>query len=399
MISKIKNKEAIDKTIRLAIISTHPVQYYAPVFKLLYERENINIKVFYTWGEKALDKYDPGFDKNINWDIPLLDGYPYEWVQNTADDPGSHHFKGVKNPDLINKIKQWKPNAILLFGWAYHSHLKVLLHFKNKIPVFFRGDSTLLDEKKGLKALLRSVFLNWVYRHVDHAFYVGTNNKAYFKKYGVKENKLSFAPHAIDNDRFAADKSKEADLLRQTLGIRDSDLLILFAGKLEEKKSPLLLMDAFLTIQNPAVHILFLGSGILEAKLRQKAGDTEKVHFIDFQNQLAMPAIYQACDLFCLPSKGPHETWGLAVNEAMACRKAVLVSDKVGCAIDLVKEKYNGCIFKSEDIDDLKACLQQLTKSKDLLKDYGEHAGLFIKDWNFLNITKAIENKLLNETH
>src|SRR5258708_31443071 len=111
---------------RLAIITTHPIQYYAPVFKLLHERGNISIKVFYTWGESALNKYDPGFDKNITWDIPLLDGYPYEWVQNAATDPGSHHFKGIVNPGLTDQVKAWQPNAILFYGWAYQGHLKTI---------------------------------------------------------------------------------------------------------------------------------------------------------------------------------------------------------------------------------------------------------------------------------
>jgi hypothetical protein len=197
---------------RLAIVITHPIQYYAPLFKLLNQRKQIDIKVFYTWGEGSVKKFDPAFGKDIDWDIPLLDGYNYEWAQNTATDPGSHHFKGIITPGLTDQIKEWKPNAILVFGWAYQSHLKVLRYFKNKIPVYFRGDSTLLDELPGPRSLLKTVFLKWVYSHVDHAFYVGTNNKAYFKKYGLKDNQLSFAPHAIDNKRFEIDRCEEASL-------------------------------------------------------------------------------------------------------------------------------------------------------------------------------------------
>ncbi len=87
---------------RLAIITTHPIQYNAPLFKLLSKRNNISIKVFYTWGEAVLQKkYDPGFGKTIEWDIPLLEGYEYTFVENTAKKPGSHHFSGIDNPRLI----------------------------------------------------------------------------------------------------------------------------------------------------------------------------------------------------------------------------------------------------------------------------------------------------------
>jgi len=111
-----------------------------------------------------------------------------------------------------------------------------------------------------------------------------------------------------------------------------------------------------------------------------------------------MPVIYQACDLFCLPSKGPGETWGLAVNEAMACSKAVLVSDKCGCAIDLVQNEKNGAIFKSDSLTDLTSTLKKLTRDKHLLTNYGEFSNSIIQSWNFLNVAKAIENLNTYET-
>lgn len=384
--------------IRLAIISTHPIQYYAPIFKLLHERQQIAIKVFYSCGESLKNKYDPGFGKKISWDIPLLSGYPYEWVNNKSTKPGSHHFNGIINPDIIKQINTYKPDALLIIGWAYSGHLKVMRHFKNKIPILFRGDSTLLDDKKGLKQILRSIILKWVYKHVDHAFYVGINNKAYFKKHGLKENQLSFAPHAIDNERFSGSREKEVQLLKQTMGIAGGDTVILFAGKFQDKKDPTLLLDAFIDLKKPELHLIFVGNGSLTSHLKLKADSLKNIHFIDFTNQAYIPVIYQCCDLFCLPSKGPGETWGLAVNEAMACSKAILVSDKCGCAADLVEEGINGAIFKSGDVNDLISRLRYLVQSKTVLAKYGEHSAAKIKDWDFSNIVMAIENKLIHET-
>src|SRR5690606_24455591 len=189
---------------KLAIIITHPIQYYAPVFKLL--AAQCHVKVFYTWGEKAIKpKHDPGFGKAIAWDIPLLGGYEYEFLENTAANPGSHHRKGIINPHIIKRIVAFEPQALLVYGYAYDSHFRAMRYFKGKIPVWFRGDSTLLDHADALKSLVKSIYLKWVYQYIDKAFYVGSNNKAYFKKYGLKEEQLVFAPHAIDNLRFAED--------------------------------------------------------------------------------------------------------------------------------------------------------------------------------------------------
>ncbi|WP_316782792.1 glycosyltransferase family 4 protein [Pedobacter frigiditerrae] len=380
-------------TKRLAIICTHPIQYYAPVFQLL--ANQVQLKVFYTSGEQSSYNYDKGFDRTIEWDLPLLNGYDHIFLKNNAKSPGTHHFTGIVNPDLIKQVSNFEPNGILIYGWAWRGHLEAMRFFKGKVPIYFRGDSTLLNEKGLIKTLLRKIFLKWVYKNVDTAFYVGTNNKAYYKAFGLVEEQLIFAPHAIDNCRFGADETEEARKIRTNLKVGENDIIILFAGKLVPVKNPFLLLEAFIELDLTNVHLLFVGNGELEESLksrvqglkntqilRQAQDDNVKnsIHFMDFQNQTQMPAVYQACDLFCLPSQS--ETWGLSVNEAMACGKAILTSDKVGCSIDLV-DHQNGFIFKSEDKEDLKQKIIALTLDKTKLKKMGENSLEKIKKWSF----------------
>lgn len=381
---------------KLAIITTHPIQYYAPVFRLLHERKDITIMVFYTWGENSKTKYDPGFGSTIRWDIPLLEGYPYTWLKNTSSNPGTHHFRGVINPDLTDQVERWAPEAILVYGWAWHSHLKCIMHFKKRLPVYFRGDSTLLDETGGFKGMIKSLFLRRVYSGINCAFYTGSNNQVYFKKYGLTEKQLIFAPHAVDNDRFSEDRKKEAHALRRQLNANDGDILILFAGKFENKKSPLELLRAFLLLNKPGIHLLYAGNGALEPALKQSAEGSKNIHFFEFQNQSKMPAVLQCCDLFCLPSKGPGETWGLVVNEAMAAGKAILVSDKTGCAIDLVEPGVNGDIFRAGNVDDLSRKLALLTSNKDILSSYGRKSKERIAAWSFDKQVLAIMERTVH---
>ncbi len=374
---------------KLAIIITHPIQYYSPLFQLLTKRNKIHIKVFYTWEQSQKRIFDKKFGKEIKWDIPLLEGYDYTFVKNRAKNPGSANFMGVVNPELINEIKQWQAGALLVFGWNHHSHFKAMRYFKGKIPVFFRGDSTLLDEKKGIKTILRRLWLKYVYRYIDYALYVGTNNKHYYLKHGLKENRLIFAPHAIDNNRFedkAGNYRKQADKYRKILNINKEDIVFLFAGKFEPKKNPLLLIEAAKFF--PRYKFLFVGNGILEQEMKQKAG--KNVLFLDFQNQSQMPAIYRIGDVFILPSSF-NETWGLAVNEAMACGKALIASNQVGCAIDLIKNGENGYIFKSANLDDLK---EKIELSAQNFLTFGKKSKTIIKNWSFNKIAEAIENKL-----
>lgn len=361
------------------------------------------MKVFYTWGENGVkSKYDPDFKQTVTWDIPLLEGYDYEFLINTAKDPGSHHYNGTDNPDLKAIISNFSPDAILIYGWAYKSHLSSMRYFKGKIAIFFRGDSTLIDERRGFRDFARKLFLKWIYKYIDKALYVGAANKAYFEKFGLKPDQLKFAPHAIDNDRFGMDRFDEAQTLRNKLGIVDGGILVLFAGKLERKKNPDLLLQTFLDLNMSDVNLLFVGNGELEESLKLKVKSFKlkaerlklNIHFMNFQNQNYMPVVYQACDLFCLPSQGPNETWGLAVNEAMAAGKAILVSDKVGCAQDLVFSGVNGEIFLSSSLSDLSLKLNKLLSVPHQLILMGKESKRIIQNWTIQKQVKSIVNTL-----
>ena len=374
---------------KLAIIITHPIQYFSPLFKLLAERNKIRIKVFYTWEQSKEKVYDKKFGKEIKWDIPLLEGYDYTFVKNISKNPNSGSFNGVVNPTLNKEIESWNADAILVFGWNHHSHFKAMRYFKGKIPVYFRGDSTLIDEVAGVKTILRRIWLKFVYRYIDFAFYVGQNNKNYFIKHGLKDSQLIFAPHAIDNNRFE-DKNKNyqklSDIFRKKLRINEKDTVFLFAGKFEQKKNPLLLIEVAKFF--PDYKFLFIGNGELEQQMKQQAG--KNVLFLPFQNQSLMPVMYRLGDVFVLPS-AYNETWGLAVNEAMACGKAILVSDKVGCAVDLVKNNENGFIFKSGNNNDLN---EKLALFKNNYNNFGQTSLNIIKNWSFIETVKITEQKI-----
>jgi glycosyltransferase involved in cell wall biosynthesis len=381
---------------RLAIILSHPIQYHSPMFKLLNERGIIDIKVFYTWGEAAMgENFDQGFGRNVQWDIPLLEGYPYELIKNYSKKPNSHHFNGIVNRDIIAGVKRYHPDMILIFGWAFNSHLKVIRYFSGKVPILFRGDSTLMNEQGFAKRIARYVFLRWVYKHIDKALYVGKHNYDYYIRFGMKPDQLVWAPHAIDNDRFmqAGLQNNDANRFRQSLGINEEHFVFLFAGKLEPTKDPVLLLQAFLALKfDPAVHLVFSGNGKLEEQLKSLAQGSQNIHFVEFQNQRAMPELYRSGDVFVLPSIG--ETWGLAVNEAMACKRPVLISDKCGCYPDLVDNAVNGYIFKAGDIEDLKQKMVLLYSNKDKLKLMQEASLKKVREYSIEAICAAIENTI-----
>ena len=382
---------------RLAIISSHPIQYNAPMFALLAKSEIIEIKVFYTWSQSKESLFDKDFGKQIQWDIPLLEGYEYEFIENISPDPGPHHFKGIVCPGLINAIKNWKAEALLVYGWNYKAHYDVMRQFKGKIPVYFRGDSTLLDETGGAKQLVRRLFLKWIYRSADYAFFVGENSRQYFLKHGFKNDHLFYAPHAIENSRFSDNDGvykAEAKQWRTELGFADDDILVLFVGKFEPKKNPLILIHAAKQIKYDKLHFVFVGNGNLEDEMKKESEGMKNIHFLPFQNQSRMPVVYYLSNILALPSQGPGETWGLVVNEAMACERAILVSTKSGCSIDLVENDKNGYIFESGNLDQVVSYLEKMTTSRETLQKMGAYSKEKIQKWSFAEICKSFEQNL-----
>jgi glycosyltransferase involved in cell wall biosynthesis len=388
-------------SVRLAIVSTHPIQYYAPIFQLLARSEALRVKVFYTWSQvEGGSVTDPGFGRAITWDIPLLEGYEYGFVPNVAKRPGTAHFWGLRNPTLARDVESWKPDAVLVFGWNCASHLGAMRHFKGRAPVFFRGDSTLLDHSSWWRTAARRVVLSWVYRHIDVALAVGSNNRDYFRWCGIPAERIALAPHAIDAKRFAVrdEHDIQAARWRNELDIPSGARTLVYAGKLIAKKDPLLLLEAFTRAAAPG-HLVFVGEGALESELRARAAGRTDVHFLPFQNQQTMPAVYRLGDIFVLPSRGPGETWGLALNEAMAARRPVIASNKVGGARDLITPDVNGWMFESGNLPQLSAVVANaLTRDATALDGMGVAAERESTRWSVEAAARGIESAVLQFT-
>jgi glycosyltransferase involved in cell wall biosynthesis len=363
---------------RLAIIVSHPIQYYAPLYPRLARRNDIAVKVFFTWhaGQAAVD--DRGFMTPVAWDVPLTEGYEFELVPNVSANPGTHHFLGLRNPSLVEQVLSWRPDVVHITGWAWISHFLALRSFSKKgIPSLFRGDSHLLDRAlRGPRWWIKRAVLKHVYSWPTGFLVVGAANRAYYETLGVKSNRIFPCPHSIDVGRFADSANvfeQKAAEWRKQLGIASDQCVLLFAGKFERKKQPLELMRAVQALRKPQPVLAMVGSGELEAEVNALAATNPgRFRVLPFQNQSLMPVVYRLGDLFVLPSAFA-ETWGLAVNEALACGRPVLVSDRVGCAADLIDASC-GRVFSQADPSALMVALSEMIGDRNKLAKMGQLA-------------------------
>lgn len=338
---------------RLAIVLSHATQYYSPWFRWLKTNTELPFRVFYLSEFGLKPAHDEKFQTSFAWDVDLTTGYDWEPVPNTAGNPDTLRYDGLRNPSLWRRLKVWRPDAILLFGYNYHTHVRLIARARlHRIPLIFRGDSHLIGRTQSFGAIKRHL-LSFLYRQFSAVTYVGQANRDYFKALNVPDERLFFSPHSVNAAHFNASSALQANVsnLRASLGLEPTTRIVLFAGKFIAQKQPIALLEAFLFAMIPNTALVFVGDGpeksALHARVAAQSG--ARVHFLPFANQSEMPTRYALADLFVLPSLGTYETWGLAVNEAMHMGVPCLVSDHVGCQRDLVTDGETGWVFPARD--------------------------------------------------
>jgi glycosyltransferase involved in cell wall biosynthesis len=385
---------------KLAVITTHPVQYYAPWFRCLAAETDIQLRVFYLWNPEVTRHRDRTFQRQVEWDIPLLDGYPWEWVPNRSKDPGSHHFMGLYNPAIVRRVIAFQPDAALLFGYAYLTHMLMIgSPYLKAIPFLFRGDSHLFGRPIPYPYSLKKIFRKLVFKRFARFLAVGKANHDYFLEHGVRNNQIDHCPHCVDNDRFSLTEQqriRSRNQWRQAWNIPDHHDVILFVGKFETKKQPVELLRAFLEADLDRTSLVFVGSGELERELRTLAGEAgaQQVVFSGFANQSVMPEVYAAADLLILPSRGHAETWGLCVNEAMASGLPVIVSSHVGCGPDLVEPGKTGWVFDALSYHEMVRVLKEAVAVREDWKKMGRLSRKTILNYSFSEAGRSLERSL-----
>lgn len=353
---------------KLAIISSHPIQYYSPWFKYL--SGLIDIHVFYLYKSKKQGLEKDGFGFSFEWDVDLLDGYKYSFLKNISKKPSQNNFYGCDNPEIYKVLKNNNFDAVLIMGWYLKGFVQALIACKMyRIPALVRGDSKLESNQHVIKKVFKKLFFSFFLNLFDVFLYVGKKNKEYLEYFGVPKTKLVFCPHFINQSFFSQNLNNfnKKELIKK-MNLRQSSFKLLFVGKFINIKRPLDILKALKILENDAIdfELIFVGSGYLEDKLKMfcKSHANLNVNFLGFMNQSQLPQIYALSDVLILPSES--ETWGLVVNESFSVLTPALVSDQVGCATDLIDSGKTGEVFKAGNIEDLAKNIKKISSYNNL---------------------------------
>jgi glycosyltransferase involved in cell wall biosynthesis len=219
----------------------------------------------------------------------------------------------------------------------------------------------------------------------------GQTAREYLVAHKVKPEGIFIAPNAVDNDLFAFNAAKARQnerALRQELNLPAR--YFLFAGRLVREKGVFELLAAYAKLVEPLrqqIGLVFAGDGACRGELEAKAASVSPgvIRFAGFTHREQLAAYYALAEMFILPTH--TDTWGLVVNEAMACGLPIILTSAAGCGPDLVKENWNGLTVPAMDAPALSSAMNILATRPEVCRLMGANSACHIsryspRDWS-----------------
>lgn len=375
-----------DQRYRVLFIASHVVQYQSPIFRRLAAHPELDIHVAYCTLKGADAAFDREFGAKIQWDIPLLDGYPWSEVPNRGS--GKESFFGLCNPRLWKLIRNGNYDAVVCYvGYVRASFWIACLAAKFADAAFLFGtDAASLAPRDGRswKVSVKKLFWPWLFGLADQVIVPSSGTRDLILSLGLPGDLVTLTPYCVENDWWIEESKKVGrTAVRESWLMSAEDTVILFSAKLQSWKRPMDLLRAFAKADLPSAFLVFAGEGPLQTQLRAEAaalGVASRVRFLGFVNQSQLPAVYAASDLLVLPSE--YEPFGIVVNEAMCCGCVPTASDRCGAAHDLVAPVSGDLVFPCGDVDALARILREVLSDPERLQSLARASRTRIRMWS-----------------
>jgi 1,2-diacylglycerol 3-alpha-glucosyltransferase len=357
---------------RLVILTEIIAPYRIPIFNALAARPDIDLHVIF------LSENDPSLrqwhvdKKGIRFSFEVLPSIRFRFGP----------YNVLLNRGVGSALRRAAPDVILCGGYNYLASWSAARWAqRHDIPLILWSEST----EKDARSLHGPVeFLKRRFRSLCRAFIAaGKSSRDYLLALGVPASAIFVAPNAVDVDSFAtlgsqARESAGATRLRLNLPAR----YFVYVGRLVREKGVFDLLSAYSALDDSSrsrIGLVFVGDGPARSELARQAAQFDSVRFTGFLQKEATPAVYALADALVLPTHS--DTWGLVVNEAMACGLPVMVSAVAGCAADLVIEGRTGFQFHAHDTEALTLILRKFAESTDLKTTMGSESRCHIQSY------------------
>jgi glycosyltransferase involved in cell wall biosynthesis len=379
----------------LAVVAAAPIPYQIPLYRRLATDPRLEFTaVFASTG--GVRPHEAGFAGPITWDVDLLSGYRSRFLRRADRNPIEGGFFELRDFDIVSTLLDGQYEVLWLHGYNFLTHqLAAITQLLLRRRLLFREEQTLLHDRSFPKRIIKAGWLRLLF-NCGLVLYIGTENRRWFQSYKVPDSRSFFVPYCVDNERLALEAQRlrpSRAALRRTFGLPGEEIpVVLMTSRLISKKQPLFLLEAFRRVRlRMRCALMIVGSGDLEPSIRKRIAEDRipDVIMAGFLNQSQLGRAYAAADLFVLPS-AVNETWGIVVNEAMNFSLPIVVTDRVGCARDLVREGQNGFIVSAEDPAQLSDAIAQLVSQSELRRRFGAASYDLVQEWNYDRASEGI---------
>ena len=371
---------------RCLLLQLEPTPYIVPRAMYVYRDPGLHTELYFTY----LNSSQPwGPDADIG-DIPVL------------LDPASSPISRLSNvASLMNRILRGDYTVAHLAGWGHWVIRLAIICCKIRgVPFSVESDSPLLADLNGIReALKRWIYPIWM-RWISFAIPGGLRQAAFFRYYGVPDEKIVISHMTIDTEKIRQTTSLSKFDFRSAHGVPQDQVLFTFVGRLLAQKGIDTLLEAFEKIQGeyPRTALVVVGDGPERDMVeRASAKYPGRIWVAGRQPSSGVVSWLRASDVFVLPSRDEH--WGLVVNEAMTCGLPVVVSDACGCADDLVVTGQNGVVFPVENAAKLAEVMVELAMNQSQRESMGRESESMIRPWTIDRQAETIRMALVRMSH
>lgn len=378
---------ATTRKYRVLLLTTHVIQYASPVYRLFSQDPRVDLLVAYCSLQGAEAGFDPEFGVDVQWDVPLLDGYRWVHVPNRSLRPGLGRFFGLWNPGLWKLVRSGNFDAVVIYtGYMIASFWLTVLAAKSKgVPVVIASDMTTLQPRDGKrwKAWIKPFLLPRVFGVADMVLVYAKAAQELAVRMRVPRERITLLQSWGDKESWLARARKPGRAaVRAAWGIPVDAPVVFYCAKLQQWKRPLDLLRAFAKAAVAGAYLVYAGEGPQRGELEAEAralGVNERVRVLGFVNLSQLPGLYHASDLFVLPSA--YDPCPLVVLEAMWTDLPVVLSDAVLGRLDMINPGKSGYIYPCGDVDALAAILRNTLGNRGLLDDLKAGVHQQMKSW------------------
>ncbi len=351
-------------TRKLVIITEIISPYRIPLFNALAQHPDVDLHVVF------LAETDPGLRK---WHVYKHESqFSYQVLPSWRKRIGGYH--ALLNIGIGGALSSARPDVILCGGYNYVASWQALWWARvHRVPFLLWSESNLQDMRNGhpVVEMLKREFL----QKCSGFVVPGKSAQEYLLAHKMKQDIVFTAVNAVDNDFFASAAARarqDAARLRIELGLPDR--YFLFAGRLVREKGVFELLSAYATLEDrirEQIGLVFAGDGGSRKALEVEAVSVSPgvIRFVGFAQREQLATYYALAEMLILPTY--TDTWGLVVNEAMACGLPVILSQAAGSAADLVTDAWNGQLVRPRDVSSLASAMRKFFNNRDLCARMG----------------------------